>query len=71
MAVQILFSNRALLRFLYAFKASRIDAGVLIVDSKNKLGRMATDLIGLRSTLTRLRFTPTRQAVPLWVIALK
>jgi hypothetical protein len=31
---------------------------VLIVDSKNKLGRIATDLIWLRSTLT----------VPLWVI---
>jgi hypothetical protein len=60
-AVQILFSDRALLRFLYAFKSDQIDVGVLIVDSKSKLGRVSTDLIWLRSTLT----------VPLWIIGLK
>jgi hypothetical protein len=60
-AVQILFSDRALLRFLYAFKANQIDVGGLIVDSKSQLSRVATDLIWLRSTLT----------VPLWVIALR
>jgi len=60
-AVQIRFSDRALLRFLFAFKADQIDVGVLIVDSKSQLSRVATDLIWLRSTLT----------LPLWVIALK
>jgi hypothetical protein len=49
-AVQILFSDRALLRFLYAFKSDQIDVGVLIVDSKSKLGRVATRL---RSGLQR------------------
>jgi hypothetical protein len=60
-AVQIRFSDRALLRFLYAFKADQIDVGVLIVDSKSQMSRAASDLLWLRSTLT----------VPLWVIALK
>ena len=42
-------------------QSDQIDVGVLVVDSSSKLGRIATDLIWLRSTLT----------VPLWVIGLK
>ena len=60
-AVQIRFSNRVLLRFLFAFKADQIDVGVLIVDSKSQLSRVTTDLIWLRPALT----------VPLWVICLR
>jgi len=60
-AVQIRFSDRVLLRFLSAFQSNQIDVGVLIVDSKSQLSRVATDLIWLRSTLT----------VPLWVICLR
>jgi restriction endonuclease BglII len=60
-AIQILFSDRDLTRFLSAFVSDQIDVGVLIVDSKNELNRIKADLAWLRGTIT----------VPLWVIALK
>lgn len=60
-AIQILFSDRDLLRFLSAFVSDQIDVGVLIVDSKTELNRIKADLAWLRSTIT----------VPIWVIALK
>jgi hypothetical protein len=60
-AVQILFSDRALLRFLFAFKSDQIDVGVLIVGSRSKLKRVKADLAWLRGIIT----------VPIWVIGLK
>jgi len=60
-AIQILFSDRDLLRFLSAFVSDQIDVGVLIVDSKTELNRIKADLAWLRGIIT----------VPVWVIGLK
>jgi hypothetical protein len=60
-AIQILFSDRDLVRFLSAFISDQIDVGVLILDSKNKLNRVKADLAWSRGAV----------AVPIWVIALK